>query len=363
MRSTNVKLKNKFGEEVTYEDIKTITIGEDVFSLGTLDRLEVDLNFDGGDQIIDAPDDKVYDQVIVKRPDNFIASNIAKDVEIAGIVGTFEGAKEVPKLYTPSINRSNNYININNNSNNGAFSKMFKVYNNDELAFTWTSSSFNMIDKFEAENDYVISASCYNPLLIESDKSSSISISVYSIIKEYDEGLSTTDTTTKITNGLTYQFTMKAAFGYWLPELINFYEKTNGTEEYIESSDFTYSMYTGLISVKSTRANMKFIIQSTQYAFLERPKLYVTDGDYILTTDLTTHAEKLHIYLDDELLTEIVREEEDTSALTADTYEIKDPYIMILNNTEFNNKKAPYIKHNVILDDKTYEFKEEWICR
>lgn len=369
MRQANVKLKNKSGEDVLYEGVKSISLLDEndeikTFTLGTPDILNTDLNFSEGDQEIDAPDDTLYEKVIIIKPPNLIAANIAKDVEIAGIVGTFEGAKDVPQLYTPNISRNGDTINISNNSSNGAFSKMYRVYVNDKLEFSQTSTSFSLIGKFEAEADYKIEATCYNAQLVESNKSSSINVSIYSIIKEFDENLTTKDATSKISNGLTYSFTMTANFGYWLPELIEVKEKLNGTEDYVETNAYTYSMYTGVIKISSMKSNLKFKLTSVNYAFLERPKIEIDFNSYILTTDLTTHAQYLNIYLDGVLIKQFERETEDTSSLTKDTYEITDDYVMTLTNTEYQNKKAPYICHNITIDDETtINLKEEWIWR
>ncbi len=369
MRQANVKLKNKSGKNILYEGVKSVSLLDEndeikTFTLGAPDTLSADLDFSEGNQEIDAPDDTLYEKVIIIKPPNFTAANIAKDVEIAGIVGAFEGAKEVPQLYTPSISRNGDTIYISNNSNNGAFCKMFRVYVNDKLEFSQTSTSFSLIGKFAAEADYKIEASCYNEQLVESNKSSSINVSIYSIIKEYDENLTTKDTTTKISNGITYTFTMTANFGYWLPELIEVKEKPNGTEDYVVTDDYTYSMYTGVIKVSSMKSNLKFLIESLNYAFLERPKGEIDLDTYIMTTNLTAHAQYLNVYLDGVLIKQFERETEDTSSLTKDTYEITNDYVMTLTNTEYQNKKAPYICHNITIDGEiTHNLKEEWIWR
>jgi hypothetical protein len=126
MRSTNIKLKNRNGEDVIYVGISTVSIdGEDgtkkQFSLGNLTEGTIVLDFANGNQEVIVPDDELYDKVVILKPETFIAENIAQGVNIAGIEGTFEGAREMPTLNVPSISRSSDTITITNPSTNGAF--------------------------------------------------------------------------------------------------------------------------------------------------------------------------------------------------------------------------------------------------
>lgn len=55
-------------------------------------NVEAALDMANGDQVIAPPDDtKTMSQVLVKKPETLIADNIKKDINIGGIVGTFEG--------------------------------------------------------------------------------------------------------------------------------------------------------------------------------------------------------------------------------------------------------------------------------
>lgn len=63
---------------------------------GTLPAYEitdktVDLDFSGGDMAITPEDGKAFGNVNIPRPATLIPNNIVKDIEIAGITGTFEG--------------------------------------------------------------------------------------------------------------------------------------------------------------------------------------------------------------------------------------------------------------------------------
>ena len=179
-----------------------------------------------------------------------------------------------------------------------------------ELAFYQTGTTFSLIGKFEAENDYSIQAACVNPLMNESNKSNSISFAIYSIIKDFDEYISTTDTSTKISNGLKYKIYLKSAFGYWLPEIIKVYKKMNGTDEYELTDEIFYSMYTGEVSFDSMDANVKIEVIADEEPHLKRPKVRVEEGEFILKTSFPIYSQKLLFYDNDEFFHEEVKIEE-----------------------------------------------------
>ena len=315
MRSTNIKLKNRNGEDVIYVGISTVSIdGEDgtkkQFSLGNLTEGTIVLDFANGNQEVIVPDDELYDKVVILKPETFIAENIAQGVIIAGIEGTFEGAREMPTLNVPSISRSSDTITITNPSTNGNFNRGFNVYSGGELAFYQTGTTFSLIGKFEAENDYSIQAACVNPLMNESNKSNSISFAIYSIIKDFDEYISTTDTSTKISSGLKYKIYLRSDFGYWLPEIIKVYKKRNGTDEYELTNEFYYSMYTGEVSFDSMDANVKIEVISDEEPQLKRPKVRIVEGDFILKTPFPVYSQKLLFYDNEELFHEEIKEDQ-----------------------------------------------------
>ena len=306
MRKANVKLKNKHGEDVIYTEIDTISLdGEDgrkkTFSLGTMAEENISLDFSNGNQIVTAPEDKLYTKITILKPDTFKAENIAEGVEIAGIIGTFEGMKELPTLYTPSLSRSKDTVTINNPSSNGSFNKGFNIYSGEELVFSQTSTTFSIIGKFEAEKDYTITATCINPLMNESAKSNKLSFAVYSVVKDFDEFLSTTDKTTKISNGITYSLQINRAFGYWLPELIKVYKKQNGSDKYNLTSDYTYSMYTGEISLPEMEANIKIEAKADEEPILKRVELGLNEDEFVLSSTFPRYSERLLLYDGDEL--------------------------------------------------------------
>jgi hypothetical protein len=144
----------------------------------------------------------------------------------------------------------------------------------------------------------------------ESNKSNSISFAIYSIIKDFDEYISTTDTSTKISSGLKYKIYLRSDFGYWLPEIIKVYKKRNGTDEYELTNEFYYSMYTGEVSFDSMDANVKIEVISDEEPQLKRPKVRIVEGDFILKTPFPVYSQKLLFYDNEELFHEEIKEDQ-----------------------------------------------------
>ncbi len=144
----------------------------------------------------------------------------------------------------------------------------------------------------------------------ESGKSGSIVFSMYSINKVFDEYISTTDTSTKISNGLKYKIYLKSAFGYWLPEIIKVYKKMNGTDEYEVTDEFFYSMYTGEVSFDSIDSNVKIEVIADEEPHLKRPKVRIVENEFILKTSFPIYSQKLLFYDNEEFFHEEVKEED-----------------------------------------------------
>ena len=322
MRKVNVKLKNRNGEDIIYEEISKVKLntskGEAVFSLGIPKELSVTPEFLSGNIEVLAPDDTLYEKVTINKPENLVPENIAKDVVVAGITGTFEGKPELPTLNKPSISRNLETISITNPSSNGNFNKKFIIYSNDEIAFDQTSTSFVVTNMFDSEKDYNIQTSCFNPLMNESPKSDALKISVYSIEKVLDEHLSTTDTRTKICDGIDYSFSIKKDTGFWFPENVSVYYKKNGETEYKPYTKYEYSMYTGQIVIKNVLSNLKIVAIADDEPILKRPDIEFDYNNYIVNTNFTRYSERLLFYLNNEFIEEEIKAK-DPITVTYDT--------------------------------------------
>ena len=89
-------IKDPLGNDVEYPDKPMIrlntTKGTVLYSKGQiLDGLTIQPDFSAGDMEITAPDGYLVQSAVIAKPSALVPENIAKDVEIAGIVGTHEG--------------------------------------------------------------------------------------------------------------------------------------------------------------------------------------------------------------------------------------------------------------------------------
>ena len=88
--ATLVKPETLVPENVRYG---TVIAGIEGKFLGDTEEIEVELDMADGDQVIlPAEEGKSFSKVTVKKPDTLKPENIAKDVEIGGVVGTHEGS-------------------------------------------------------------------------------------------------------------------------------------------------------------------------------------------------------------------------------------------------------------------------------
>ena len=95
----DVKLKGYSGVDKTYSDVPKIWVEapesteENLilvpFTYGeTLDAVEIIPDFSAGDMQITVPEGYLVRSAVVKRPETLVPENIAKGVDIAGIIGT-----------------------------------------------------------------------------------------------------------------------------------------------------------------------------------------------------------------------------------------------------------------------------------
>lgn len=95
-----VVIRNPRGKTIVYGDYPQLLINKvsgekEIYSKGkSVDNLTVSLDLSNGDQTI-YPVEKLFTQsTTIKKPDSLQPSNIVKDVEIAGVVGSVDVSKE-----------------------------------------------------------------------------------------------------------------------------------------------------------------------------------------------------------------------------------------------------------------------------
>lgn len=106
----NIVLKDINGNEATYSRDKimvdTAEGGTQIFSEGeAVENVPITLYLSDGDQTVTAPDGMLVKSAIILKPENLKPENIAKDVDIAGVVGEFEGG--IGEEVTVALNMAN----------------------------------------------------------------------------------------------------------------------------------------------------------------------------------------------------------------------------------------------------------------
>lgn len=81
---------------------------EDVCTV--LEDLEIDLNLSDGNQTLSVSDGSLVKSAIIKKPDTLKPENIAEGIDIAGVIGTFEGSGNVEGFATVTFMNGNEVI-------------------------------------------------------------------------------------------------------------------------------------------------------------------------------------------------------------------------------------------------------------
>lgn len=83
----------------------------------------VDLDMADGNQVVDPSAGYVMSKLTINKPDTMLPENIKKDVNIGGVVGSYEGGGtgEQAQLFAPTIALDVYQLTITNNSQNGGF--------------------------------------------------------------------------------------------------------------------------------------------------------------------------------------------------------------------------------------------------
>lgn len=98
---TTIVLKDRNGNDVTYNGIETVTFDttEDgvqaTFTLGVEQTgKEVELDFSGGDQVVKADDRRLLKELTIKKPEALLPENIRNGINVGGVGGSFIGDTE-----------------------------------------------------------------------------------------------------------------------------------------------------------------------------------------------------------------------------------------------------------------------------
>ena len=180
----------------------------------------VDLAMADGNQVVTPSEGKNLLKVTINKPETMLPANIAKDVNIGGVVGTFEGGKpeqektvtinengtteitpdtgkvlskvtvtaeisgggEQPQLNAPTIVKSGKVVNMTNPATNGNFFSKFKVFANGVQKTEQTENSIDLSTIIDEYGTYTITVKCAGTNFEDSAASNSVEY-VYSAQK------------------------------------------------------------------------------------------------------------------------------------------------------------------------------------
>ena len=135
-------------------------------------QLNINPVFSSGDYNADIGSYDYIDSVTITKDEDLIPENIKKDVNIFGVVGTYQ--IQLPTLYTPTISISDDTLTITPNSNNGAFVTGYKIYVDDVLDVlldTTTSTTYDLSNELTEIGTYEIYVTAFATGFINSANS------------------------------------------------------------------------------------------------------------------------------------------------------------------------------------------------
>ena len=162
-----------------YDGMSKATIITNVPSTPTEEKT-VALDMASGNQVITPTSGKVLSKVTITKPSTMLATNIKKDVNIGGVVGTYEGV--ILPTYNgllrfasaPTISISNSTLTITAVDN----ATSYAIYSNNALLTTITTTSVDLSTLITTAGTYTIYAIAKATGYVDSEKSNSVSYTV-----------------------------------------------------------------------------------------------------------------------------------------------------------------------------------------
>ena len=164
-----------------YDGMSKATIITNVPSTPTEEKT-VALDMASGNQVITPTSGKVLSKVTITKPSTMLATNIKKDVNIGGVVGTYEGV--ILPTYNgllrfasaPTISLSNSTLTITAVTN----ATSYAIYSNNTLLTTITTTSVDLSTLITTAGAYTIYAIAKATGYVDSEKSNEVSYTVAS---------------------------------------------------------------------------------------------------------------------------------------------------------------------------------------
>lgn len=207
-----IVLKDRTGTGIEYEGVEGVRLfdkdGGSKLFVPPVEKEEktVELDFSGGDMEVMPSDGKLLSKVGIPIPENLLPENIAKDVDIAGVVGTHEGGgggEGVPYLFMYSST---------------AIVDIYNTYGTDTLSRTVNIPSNAIVNHVITHNAYSLSSSSSTKTTKTFDVGGQISDSLYEQIDDY-----TIPTTSSVSASATITSTSTQKYGIKVLHLMVLY--------------------------------------------------------------------------------------------------------------------------------------------
>lgn len=161
-------------------------------------------------------------------------------------VGGGKNKSDLPQLNKLTFARNKETVNITNPSTNGNFVSKYRIYNSGTLLKETTSTSLTLTSL--GKGDYELTATAVGNNFKESEPTSAIKVSVYSISQGLTN-LTSSNTATLISSTLTWTTTLTPSTGYYLPETLTVY--MGG-----QVCDFDYNTSTGKLTIENVNGDI-----------------------------------------------------------------------------------------------------------
>jgi hypothetical protein len=247
---------------------------------------------------------------------------------------TMEAQIDLPKLNAPTITRSAGTIKISNPSSNGNYVSTFNIYDNGVKVGSQAVDAATIDLVIYDVGVHKFTVTCVSAQFEESQQSNSVDFTIYTITNNLTN-CTTSNSATKISDGVAYSATLTANENYYLPTVATI--TMGGT-----SGDY-YAPYKGIITITNVTGDIVITASAEAQQTLVPPILSLSDAELTIigpNNAEVKYAEKYVLYGNDTQIAEFEVEQPG--------YEVQDvtgaTYGFVLNDNNYyestNQKKG-----------------------
>lgn len=177
----------------------------------------VDLDMAAGNQVVEPTAGYAISKLTINKPDTMLSENIKKDVNIGGVVGSYEGggSGDLPQLHAPTIAINEDTLTITNPASNGDFVTSYELYNGDAKVGTASGTTVDLTQIFTDEVDYNLTVRCVGTNFESSPSSNNVTYSnIFYAVSSTLIGCETDNSASSVRKGKPYTATLSPLSGY-----------------------------------------------------------------------------------------------------------------------------------------------------